>query len=520
MTPPSATDPARAPTGVRYACAWVPGFVAAALVRQDPALRGRPVAALRGTTRRTVVAVTPEAAAGGARPGMSATEAATRVPDLVGRLEDSEAEGAAVGALLDVAWATSPRVEVVEPGSLCLDLGGLAPLFGDERQIAERLAAAGEAVGLPVRVGIGATRTLARLAARAGGGILVVPSGAEQAFLAPRPLGLLEPEPDLRLALDRWGVETLGALAALPTAALLARLGPPAVRLQALARGADTGPFVPHPVPEPCREAVTLDWDVPSLSALVFVLDRLLVRLTARLALREAGAAALRLTLRLADGGAHEHRLGVAAPLRDGRTLGRLLRTELETLRLPAPVIAVSLEAEPVPLAALQADLFAPPRPSPRELGEILGRLVALVGADQVGAPVVPDTHRPAAVAMAPFPGSANEPVGDAGGNPLTLPTGSRPPPWVTGAALIRRRLVPPRPAQVECHADRPVRVEAEGLRGAVVARAGPWQTAGEWWAETAWACEEWDVALPDGAACRLAHDLTTDVWTVDAVYD
>ena len=58
-----------------------------------------------------------------------------------------------------------------------------------------------------------------------------------------------------------------------------------------------------------------------------------------------------------------------------------------------------------MPLAALQTDLFAPRRSSPRELGEILGRLAALVGADQVGAPLDPDTHRPDALAVGPFPG-------------------------------------------------------------------------------------------------------------------
>jgi protein ImuB len=504
----------------RYACAWVPGFAAAALVRQAPALGGRPVAALRGTTHRIVVAVTPAAAAAGARAGMSATEAATRVPGLIGRIEDFEAERAAAGALLDAAWGISPRVEVVEPGSLCLDLAGLTTLFGEEWRIGERLAAAGEAVGLPIRVGIGATRTLARLAALAGPGLLVVPPGGEQEFLAPRPLGLLAPEPDLALALERWGIGTLGALAALPTAALLARLGPPAVRLQALARGADAGPFVPHLIPEPCREAVTLDWEVPSLAALAFILDRFLARLAARLALREAGAAALRLTLRLADGGVHAHRLSVAAPLRDGRTLGRLLRTELEALTLPAPVVAVSMEAEPAPLAPLQADLFAPPRPSPRELGEILGRLAALVGADRVGAPLVPDTHRPDAIAVAPFPGGESGP-GRAAGDPSPAASAKpHAPVWITGAPLVRCRLVPPRPARVECRAGRPVRIEAAGLRGTITAAAGPWQTAGEWWAETAWAREEWDVALRDGTACRLAQDLATGAWTVDAVYD
>jgi protein ImuB len=504
----------------RYACAWVPGFAAAALVRQDPVLRDRPVAALRGTGLRTVVAVTPEAAAGGARPGMSATEAATRVPHLVGRLEDPEAERAAAGALLDAAWATSPRVEILEPGCLVLDLAGLTPLLGDEQGIGERLRGAGEALGLPVHVGIGATRTLARLAARAGARVRVVPPGAEAAFLAPCPLGFLEPPPDLGHALERWGIGTLGALAALPTVALLARLGPAAVRLQALARGADAGPFVPHPPPEPCREAVTLDWDVPALPALAFVLERLLVRLAARLALREAGATALRLTLRLAEGGVHEHRLGIAAPLRDARTLGRLLRTELEALRLPAPVVAVAVEAEPAPLAPLQTDLFTPARPSPRELGEILGRLAALVGADQVGAPVVPDTHRPDAILVAPFPGGSAEPAGNERGIPSARPARSRPPPWITGAALVRRRLVPPRLARVECRAGQPVRVEAEGFRGAVVAAAGPWQTAGEWWAETAWARAEWDIALPDGTACRLAQDLATGAWAIDAIYD
>ena len=496
----------------RYACAWVPGFPAAALVRQDAALRGRPVAALRGTTLRTVVAVTREAAARGVRPGMSATDAATRVPDLIGRLEDPDAERGAAGALLDAAWAISPRVEIIEPGCLAVDLSGLARLLGDEPRIGARLEAAGEAIELPVHVGIGATRTVARLAAQSGAGVRVVPTGGEAPFLAPRPVGLLAPPADLALTLERWGITTLGALAALPAAALLARLGPAAVQLQALARGADPGPFVPHPHPEPCREAVALDWDVPSLPALAFVLERLLARLAARLALREAGAIALRLTLQLADGGMHVHRLGVAAPLRDARALGHLLRTELAALRLPAAIVAVALEADPAPLAALQADLFAPPRPSPRELGEILGRLAALVGRNQVGAPLVPDTHHPDALAVGPFPG---RPARAAASEPAAPPV-----PWLTGAMLVRRRLVPPRPARVECQAGVPVRVEADGLRGAVVARAGPWQTGGEWWAETAWARAEWDIALPDGTACRLVQDGATDAWTIDAVYD
>jgi hypothetical protein len=65
-----------------------------------------------------------------------------------------------------------------------------------------------------------------------------------------------------------------------------------------------------------------------------------------------------------------------------------------------------------------------------------------------------------------------------------------------------------------------PRHIEAPGVAGAVVACAGPWRTAGEWWTDTAWSREEWDVALADGAVYRLVLDRATSAWTVDAVYD
>ena len=498
----------------RYACLWVPGFAAAALVRQDPALRGHPVAALTPGRARTVVAITPPA--GGVRPGMSATEAAARVAGLRARVVDPEAERAAAAALREVAWATSPRVEVVAPGCVSLDVGGLAALIGADARIGARLAEMGGAVGLPVRVGIADTRTAARLAARAGAGVTVVPPGGTPAFLAPLPIALLDPEPPLALALERWGVRTLGALAALPAAPLAARLGPTGLRLRALAAGADLAPFVAEPCPAPCVEACTLEWEVTALPALAFVLDRLLAALDARLALRGAGAALLRLRLGLADGGTHVQRLAPAAPIRDGRTLLRLLLADLEPLRLASPVVAVSVEAEPAPLAPLQADLFAPPRPSPRELGETLGRLAALVGPAHVGAPAVADTHHPEAIGMVPFTGvpAPREPVRRDRRAP------SPEPPLPARATLVRRRLVPPRLAEVECRDGRPVRVVAADCRGAVLAAAGPWRTEGEWWAETAWTREEWDVALSDGGVYRIGRDLAAGPWTVDAIYD
>ena len=49
---------------------------------------------------------------------------------------------------------------------------------------------------------------------------------------------------------------------------------------------------------------------------------------------------------------------------------------------------------------------------------------------------------------------------------------------------------------------------------------AGPWRLSGDWWDIDGWVRDEWDVALADGTLCRLAHDLRTGAWLLDAIYD
>jgi protein ImuB len=74
----------------------------------------------------------------------------------------------------------------------------------------------------------------------------------------------------------------------------------------------------------------------------------------------------------------------------------------------------------------------------------------------------------------------------------------------------------PARRVDVEMAGERPARVDARP----VLACAGPWRASGEWWDGEAWARDEWDVMLGDGALCRLAHDRLTGHWYLDGVYD
>ena len=65
-----------------------------------------------------------------------------------------------------------------------------------------------------------------------------------------------------------------------------------------------------------------------------------------------------------------------------------------------------------------------------------------------------------------------------------------------------------------------PLVVRWNGTRYPVSGSAGPWRRSGDWWDVHGWARDEWDVALADGTVCRLAHDLKTGEWFLDAVYD
>src|SRR5207253_6210500 len=134
-------------------------------------------------------------------------EAVARCPDLVRRPAAPACVEAARRALLDACYGISPRLEDVAPGLVHVDAGGLGSLVGGDAVIADRLSRAARAVGLPARIGIAGTRAAARIAARAGLG--VVPAGGETEALGPVPVVALEWPEAIAQALARWGVATL-----------------------------------------------------------------------------------------------------------------------------------------------------------------------------------------------------------------------------------------------------------------------------------------------------------------------
>src|SRR5439155_24228235 len=118
-----------------------------------------------------VVAAGRAARARGVQPGRhTVAQARALAADLVVRARDAAAERSAARALAEVAASLASRVETAADGAVYLDVDGATHLVASERALATALVARATRVDLAARVGIGASMTVARLAAEHGDG--------------------------------------------------------------------------------------------------------------------------------------------------------------------------------------------------------------------------------------------------------------------------------------------------------------------------------------------------------------
>ena len=201
-------------------------FPLAARLRSEPDLRDSALAIVEGNGNNVhVVAATRRARKTGIGPGLSLVQARSILPKLIARARDAECERTAQEALLEVAETFSPRIEDTGNGVAFFDIEGLERHYANERELALNAIRIAESVALPARCGIAASKLAARVAAELPQSPTVVDAGEEAHFLAPLPLTRLAPEIDAALALQRWGLSSIGELAGLPESDVASRLG-------------------------------------------------------------------------------------------------------------------------------------------------------------------------------------------------------------------------------------------------------------------------------------------------------
>ena len=410
--------------------------------------------------------------------------------------------------LAELAARFSPLIENTETDTVVFSIAGLGSLIGDAHQIASAIARQGAAMGLAANLAIAPNPSAAILAARNLPGTTILTPGHEAHALAPIPIEALPAEPDQLLTLRRWGIHTLGELGALPEAGLVERLGVAGSRLRHLALGHGDSVLNIEPPSVDYTARQELDHPIELLEPLLFVISSLLHELTRKLQHNGGAASRVTVTLTLDRYKALERRktftkdIDLPVAVCDPVALLKQIQLALEAHPPRAASVAVSITLHPAPPRIAQSGLFMPAAPEPEKLQTLLARLRALAGENRVGSPEILNSHRPDAYRLRPC---AFDPCEPKDATPKVL-------------HLALRYFRPPVAARVDI--DRGVlrRVVSSRVSGRVLECAGPWRTSGDWWTDTVWSRDEWDVVLEDRAIYRLY--LTSGQWFIDGSYD
>jgi protein ImuB len=339
--------------------------------------------------------------------------------------------------------------------------------------------------------------------------------------------------------LHKWGIHTVGQLAALDKEQLGLRLGPEAIRMWERANGRSNRLLRLVRPPESFQESFEFENEIETAEPLLFMLRRFLEQLAVRLAAIYLVAKELTLQITFANSRLvryerdspdwrnqpaaagkeiYERVFKIPQPTNDVDLLFRMLQTHLENFRSEHPIIAVALTAEPIKPAGEQFGLFETTLRNPHQLSQTLARLAALVGSDRIGTPVLEETHRPDAFRMQPFSWRLNSPA-DNGGRSSAMPgrkgEARRSSPILSPAL---RRFRPAISAGVLQNENRPAHIHSAEISGKIIAQRGPYFLSGNWWDEKSWARAEWDVQLETGEVVRCHESEGT--WKADGVYD
>ena len=440
-------------------------------------------------------------------------------------------------SLTEFAYGFSPVVEEFKSDTVVIDVEGCELIFGSAYELANEVAQRAKksrtegGLESTVNVSIAGNPDAAIHAATYLKGITFVSPGDELTCLGEFPVArlnysLLDIEKkvadEILETLRLWGVHSFADFASLPVAGVSERLGQVGLKLQQLAAGKTERHLkVKQPAPV-FAHSLELDHPIAELEPLSFIFARLLHQLCATLNAYALATNDLFVNMQLEDLTNHDRNLTLPYPMRDHKVLLKLLLLDTEMHPPQAAVKAVAISCEPVKPRVLQNGLFVPLAPAPDKLELTLARLAKLVGEENLGSPVLLDTHRPDAFSLKHFTLANN-----ADARRRRRKT-KQPPTAISKRQCLGFRMFrPPLRAVVQADHGWPAQVSAWGKQrsvyGKVVSLAGPWRTTGDWWLDDRWARDEWDVTLERAGQqtlYRIYRELKTEHWFVEGNYD
>jgi DNA polymerase-4 len=267
--------------------------------------------------------------------------------------------------ILGMAGELTPLIQNLSLDEAWMDLSGTERLHKAPPAITlARLQARIEAeTGLTVSIGLSANKFLAKIASDLDKprGFSVIGAAEAQAFLAPKPVGILPGVgPAMVASLEKAGLRTVGDLARADAKELAERLGSHGLRLSRLAHGEDHRPVNPREERKGISAETTFNEDLSALSDLEDVLAELSEKVARHARADGIAGRVVTLKLRTTDFRILTRRRTIAVPTQTAKTLfavGRDLLAREATGR-PYRLIGIGM-AELVEAGAVEDDFFA-----------------------------------------------------------------------------------------------------------------------------------------------------------------
>ena len=278
-------------------------FYASVAQRDDPSLRGKPVAVSGSSRRAVVLTASYEARPYGVRSAMPLYMAKERCPHLMVVPPDFERYRAASSTVFAIYREHARAVEALSLDEAFLDLGPV-PLDAAVATARVLKDAVRRQTSLSVSTGIAAGKMVAKIACDEGkpDGLIAVPPGTEQAYLARKPVGALWGiGPKTQARLRERGIERIEQIASMPDLELQATFGRWGAGVRDLARGIDDRAVEPAHVLRSISSETTFEHDIADLAALVPIVKTLSGELSERLHEKALCAYTVAVKIKLGD---------------------------------------------------------------------------------------------------------------------------------------------------------------------------------------------------------------------------
>ncbi|WP_244815789.1 DNA polymerase Y family protein [Caballeronia sp. Lep1P3] len=351
----------------------------------------------------------------GVRPGSTRSHAFALAPRLTLLSADIDEEQRALEAVALALLAFTPKVVLAHANTVLLEVGASTRLFGGLRVLLAKVASTVKGCGFTSRMGCAPTAWGAWLLAhartrRVARRVRIVKETTLVRALDALPVSLVPSAQSHGNAFEQIGCATLADLRRLPRKGVARRFGQGILQWLAQAYGQAPDPREAFCAPASFEARLELQARVESAEALLFAARRLVLQLAGWLSAHHAAVSEFSLLLEHELTARHAPktstlRIAWAVPTRDADHILWLLREKLNQATLVAPVIEMKLLADKVSEHAPPSDtLFPMPSSDNDSMAQLLERLSARLGAENVVQLVAREDHRPeAAMTVEPY---------------------------------------------------------------------------------------------------------------------